>query len=528
MDKNMNLKTIKLINILNIIIWLFIFVFITYKFRYLSVIHDDVCDIIVFYNEHPHGRIVMDFIISLFVKFIPEFFHIHYQDFAIVSEAGLKAFFIATLSYLSAIAYNRFYKKNMPFPYMVPVFSVLSFLFFLSVLHKYEFFWSFENNQYHTGYFSCVILYLLFWYKLFDFYRCKSGYTKKNIILLLLLSMIAQTSNEELNIVLIFILFCVLLETIIKYCRQNNADKIYYLSRLKVILTIIIVMVSMSLLLYMQKATADLFENYIDSSLTFRINLITISHFVYEIFHKIIIPNILILIPLLFNIIYIFINKTEENIYPLKYVIYTLFGFSFFVAGTLFLPQNCYIVTDDVIYSFWFCARTLLVSMIICLFVILLFTSGVVISNEKSKRRKNIIICLILTCIISYIMLYIKSFSEDSADIKIRKETLYKYDKMSVFYFNQNKTAILPNGWEIQMFMYEGEKDSVDLPYVDPNKIFYEDDSTYLFYIHYVYKVDVSPGVRFVPTEQAMEAYYKNGGTLTEEELKELRFSRIK
>ena len=151
----------------------------------------------------------------------------------------------------------------------------------------------------------------------------------------------------------------------------------------------------------------------------------------------------------------------------------------------------------------------------------MLFISGYLFSYEK-----NIIKIIFLIVILHYSFLYIANYKTVYIQNlkKEQKEKLYISDKISVFYLSQNKSAIIPYDTDItQMIaLYDPELKIKKITQTSKNQ-------AYLYYISQVYNINIAKGfdIILVPREQAIKTFFKNGGVITEEELKNIKFSNI-
>ena len=99
-------------------------------------------------------------------------------------------------------------------------------------------------------------------------------------------------------------------------------------------------------------------------------------------------------------------------------------------------------------------------------------------------------------------------------------------DKISLFYLKRGKTIVLPK----EQFFYI-------IPEIHPDElmsnkqiykqIYDKERARYLIYLERNYKVNVSSNITFLPYKDAMQKYKKLGGNFSEEELKNLKFSRL-
>lgn len=521
-DKN------KIIKLLNIIIWFVIFGYLIYKLRYACVIHDDIEDILLRTFYFIHGRFFTEFIETIFIKIIPEHLNIHYNDFAIISESGLKSFTFALLAYFCSLSFIIFKNKNTNFILIIPILFILMPFLLYSIMVKYDFVWTFLNSQYYFGYVGGFLLFLIFWYKLFDFYKSDNLISTRQFILLLILAIIAQTSNEQLNLVLIILLFLLIIEHLILIKKSDENNRKLYFNHLKILIILFFTMTIMSLIIYTKNVNADLYNMYIynGNGINFKISAVTFNHFIFELKRMIFYKNIYVLLPLILNILFMLRNNNQEIKKVLKYTLYTMIGFTIFVVGTIILPADSYAVQEEVVYPFWFCAETMIVPFSFSIVIFYIFTSSVLIQIQKNEFSKYILCIFMILFLLINTVKYIKPFDDKSiGGVEYMRTMLYKMEKMSVFYFKQNKTAILPN--DLPVFVHD-DYSLESLKNINEDTILY--NSTYEKYLRLVYR-DLIPenlGIRFVDNEKAFLEYKKQGGNFTSDELKKQKFSQIR
>lgn len=96
---------------------------------------------------------------------------------------------------------------------------------------------------------------------------------------------------------------------------------------------------------------------------------------------------------------------------------------------------------------------------------------------------------------------------------------------MSVFWFSQGKTAIVP----VDNLNTIVPVIKWFFPDTYRGIVFYKNRCyPYFSYLEKSYGVNTNPGMTFLLYDEALDIFEQNGGVLTEEELNDLKFSRIK
>jgi hypothetical protein len=226
-------------------------------------------------------------------------------------------------------------------------------------------------------------------------------------------------------------------------------------------------------------------------------------------------------------LIILFVFKKEDkflNLKILKFIVFSILSFFvFYFLLYLCGKTNPYQIGYN---DYWIYNPPLLFSFKIYLYVLVLALLSYVLTIEN-RRILKCSVCIIF-CL--YLCVNIFKYGRNIEFWNIEnKQTIYMTDKIAVFYLKQGKTAIVPVDdihvivpvlkWffpeEITNNTYRG-------------KVFYKDKCwPYFLYLSKVYNVDTTPGMMFLPTEEALEEFRKNGGVLTNLEMQKLKFSII-
>lgn len=506
------MNKIKYLNI-SIIILLFIITMCFLKFPFIA--NDDMYMFFPYNFDFCHFRVINELIMALFHVWLPIFLNINPQDFAIISQSLLRAIlYIAMICYMSK-SYNCYKEK----PILYTVMLCVTFYTLYAMMLQDDFTFSFDINEFFMGYVSPnIIIFLAFWYRLKTFYFEEESMCRRNIIIIFILFVLTLMTNEEQYIASIFLLIFILTEFLYKYRKEKNnitKNKIFYLLSL-----IIFFSVAVFYMLIIHPAVKNLwneYELYINLHITFD----TLKKFIYSYAKNIIWNNIYIIIPIIINIILLHINKIKYQ-KELRYIIYTLIGFTVFQIATITLPLNCYCTYGNI--KFWYLHKGLLFTYRAFLYFILMYITGYTYHFLNNKIKvKNIPIIIFLVSVILYNTSI--EFRYTTCFWKEARKNLYIAEKLSLYYIKQNKTAILPNNLipiEIVQGVYPW--DMRDKPEIYTKTY---TDTPYHRYLKLVYGVETTKGMTFLPNEEAIRIYKENGGKLTDEELEKLDFRNI-
>lgn len=103
---------------------------------------------------------------------------------------------------------------------------------------------------------------------------------------------------------------------------------------------------------------------------------------------------------------------------------------------------------------------------------------------------------------------------------------MYLNDKMTMFYLKQGKTVVWPKEQFVYIIPYISPDDLAEKPELY-SKIYSKEEASYLIYVEQNYKIKAENGITFKPYDEALKEYEKAGGTFSDEELKELKFSNL-
>lgn len=507
MYKNLSAK------ILNFFVLFIIFIILFSNMKYSIIGNDDMLDYLLNKNIIYHCRLITYLLQVFFISLLPNWLSIHVQDFAIVSQAFLKSIIIVFLLNTMSISFSQFQKKDFTLPFI----NIFLFFLFFSFISKLKFFFGIDTSAFFYGYIFPIPFFLLFWYKIVEIYVKEKAPTKKDLLTICFLIIILLTSNEEYQFVsFLMILFLFLGKKIHK----------------KTILIILIsIFLSFLIIFPFHNGFYEILKGY-NISLCFDFSYYEISKFFYVFYNKLFYTVLFLWIPIFIGCICLYCDKNNKqtNLKILKLISVTIIGFLSFFCLLYFLGDTFSYENYDEYYLFpryWILHPGILLCFYCFLINVNLFILGYMFFKKIYKHFTVTTSIFIVGC---FIFLIRYSTPISISDISNR-QTLYIMEKLSVFYLQQGKTAILPaeNADSIlpayNNHMPKELEDKSGKAY--ENKIY--KNYTFLKYIYYVYKLDISPGMMFIPgnREKALDIFKANGGTLTNEELETLKFSNI-
>lgn len=551
---------------------LFVFICAYFLFQVLEnpvILFDDVWDYIVSDFNFYHGRIISELIGVSIIKLIPNMLHINVQDFAIISEniAKIVLYSLAPLfltNYVLIMKVNEnilwgpIYLFIFSFLYVLPHSSAGGSLMFSTLM-----------------FFCCYILPLPFFVllvsKVYDYYVFNIELTKKDCVLLVLLSIFVMQANEMVGCITFVIILCIYFEHVIKNIKlEKNNKKSFKL------FPVLVSMIVANIIVYSSKGFKMMFRDYYDSHHVI-FSLDNFVNYAKICVDKIIFENWYIVIPLLIALAIVASLKNKEKYNIFKFIIYSFLGIIILSLALYCMGPKChYAVGNEENYApYWVLYAPVAIVVQVCLFEFVLFL--IVYLFNKNKKILSIFLSVLLFSSCVYFMFDYKDLVNQKVYSEGQRQRQYLIDKMMVFYSKKNQIAILPKDNLIanysitesnQMMPYEvllgvdnnkvyseqleyrrGKPFSVlkfpktyyvnifspDFPYVEnqtePYMRFVDKASYFnlpIFpYIKEIYKIKVTDFITFRSEEEAISLFIENGGKLTEEELVELKFSKI-
>lgn len=453
-------------------------------------------------------QVLTDSLAFLLINKLPVSLGINIQDFAIVSEGVYKAVLFVILSFLIASAFFKFQKKNL----FMPILIGLVFFSVMAILTKYALFEYFTTVFTYNEVIVPFIFFFLFIFYIFNFYVSEKSLQKKDFFILILFSLLLSTGNYVtffVPFIFMFILFFDLLLT-------NVKDKRFiYISLISMF------MISRHIIMFFRDS---FFNNIFQLNTDF--SLFQIQDFLHYFLDIVIIDNLISWFFLITGVSLLFMLKDDKklNCKFAKFVSYFFVSYIFFLLLTFFLKPNCLLFyLPDHRFGYWFMDSILLLGLNICLLLMIFFVWGYLLFKEI----KFLTIFVSFSVVFGfYIHMYFKPIHWIDI-VQDNKKFVYVMDKISLFYLKQGKTAILPYSKKQEiLIMVPNIYDKTPKKYLYKNYTL--DASFYLGYLKKHYKVNVTPGFIFKPQKEAMEEFKANGGKITQQELKELKFSNIK
>ena len=107
------------------------------------------------------------------------------------------------------------------------------------------------------------------------------------------------------------------------------------------------------------------------------------------------------------------------------------------------------------------------------------------------------------------------------------KKYIYATEKITLFYLEKNKTAILPFSYKQKLILIGKSSNLKDNKQM-LNKKYTIDSSFYLQFLKEYYKIDTTPGIIFKQPKEALKEFQEAGGKISKKEVKELKFYKIR
>lgn len=499
------------------------FAYVFFQLRYSVISNDDMEDFICYDLTFYHGRYFTTLFQYLVIKVIPDFLKINYQEFALISQAFLKSLFlIFTTSTISNTI--TFFQKQKNYCILCITYIVIFFLFF-SLLYNLQFIFGIEISEFFYGYIFPIPFFVIFLNMTFKYFYLRTKISDKNLVIYLLLLLFIISSNEEYGISAVLILSIIFIKELLLGRKSKLQD----------LLICICVMIGSMICFYSDDGFQQVVSSY-ELSIINSFSLECIRNFLIAVYDRLIL-NISFLWIILILTIFIYIDKARikksnriKSIFSYIKIIniaFISFFFGLFLLGETFPYENYKYY--HLLPHYWILHPGLL----ICYYSIVITNILFIISYKQRKlkeyNKKSLIILFILYLIIG-IKFVEENFEITSFSDYKRKEILYIADKLSVFYFSRNKTAVLPReNIELILPIYQNSmpkdlEDKTGNAY--KGKIY--NDILYFKYLKNNYKVDTSAGCMFTDMKTALENYKEEGGVIKENELNKLNFKNIK
>ena len=103
---------------------------------------------------------------------------------------------------------------------------------------------------------------------------------------------------------------------------------------------------------------------------------------------------------------------------------------------------------------------------------------------------------------------------------------MYINDKLALFYLKRGEVAVIPKEQAVFLIPDIPPIDLMDKPELY-KQIYNKERARYLIYLEENYGINASPGITFLPYVEAMNKYKESGGTFSNNECNEIKFSRL-
>ena len=488
------------------------------------------------YEIHGGGYLCL-FLTKLLNFSLPNLLRIHPMDFNSTHVGIFKGLVYITI-FLMISGYTTFWVKSKKILFT-------SFLF-LSAYYLYAFYMTtptfFNLNYTFFRYIVPIIFFSIF----LDFIVKNSlgkikKVSKKYLFSLLLCCYILETSVEILIYVSVSLLGLIwIYNKIFEFIYKNNEKlKKIYIYNLDRNFYIIIIFFYINMIIYhcsygyVKTLKQRNFEN-------FYLPLSDVRDFFIQYWNEYVIDVIGIWIAFIVFMILAFYFAHKRN--EIKIAV-----LPFFLQFSIVLVYCSLVICGRTHYEtneFWLSSTSLKNLYYILIIYGLYMYIGYVIKNIRHniptiKDKKRFIngICIFISAIIitsvsifsKEIINSIKNYVVDSYNLTVIRTRLYEAEKMLRFYYLRGETPYIPSEFNVM-----NESDDVPSAYVWKNE--FEDYKKYpckikatfseLYYAR-VYRDYESPKKGFCFTNDAMDRFTQAGGTFSEKELKELKFSRL-
>lgn len=509
------LNKVNLVSLLNILVLFILILVLMQKFQYAVIANDDMLDYFINNFKFFHGRFIESAIQSVIIGIIPLKFNLNIQNFSAYTQSLIKSVLIAFMSYALILPFYKFNKKNI---YM-PIGIIFTFTVFFLYVIKLQFVFGIDVSAFFFGYIMPIPFFSLLWLYLFDFF-VQNNISKKRLFYTSLFTLIVSSFNEMYNSVLFIIILLLLIFSLKKKSR----------TLIKGFFILISIITAMGIIVITNSGFNEVVKGY-NLNFVLHLSSIEISRFIYVYLVKLVKDCFILWLPIIIFYITCFtkFKKEEEANKILIYISISLAGFLLFYTFFYFLGETfSYMNYEPYNHfpKFWILHPGLLTIYYMFLLMLDVFIAGYIFNRIQFKTKKFIQIC-ICTFII---LLSIITINSVNIAPKFIRETLYKLDKYSVFYFKQGQTAVLSDKnveYILPLYTNHMPKDLEDKTgNAYKNKIY--KDYPYLEYLKKMYKVDTSKGMTFKSEDDARLEFINNGGILSDDELKRLDFSVIK
>lgn len=504
----MHLKINKLSNICFILLFAFVFLFhivlMIYINKYKCFWGDDYFFCRYFLGEklytslsfeYGHGGGYIGLFLSKFLSFgLPSMLNLHPNDYLSYFVGIFEGIFTALLPIL-ILDFSIIYKKS----------KCLYLLFYLLISASIIHFMIGSNTFFITynwfRYIFSFVFFSIFWNYIYKILLTKDIEIKKiSIILATICGYIIGTSSEILFFLSAFMTVCIVLLKICKF-PMNRLDIKFYLPVCSLYIAIICFISSWG---FKQVAIDRGMQNI---NLSWHV----IKEFTQTYFQFYVVDCIWLWVVLIFLVtstLIISIKKkidTKKIIFPLIMII----GIMLVIYSLVLCGKTYNETTRD---RFW-----LYHSNIQCMFKILLLYPIIIYCNLIIKTIKNKYIPIALIVIINFFILFNLKKEIDNFDMDFLsniKKVQYQYNKIIRFYNLKEQTAKIPKSMVYSSGFWELDEENTKGIEISSMDKIYHDNKTSTY--------------DFIVTDDNLQDLYKDGIKFSNEELEELKFSRLK
>ena len=519
-----------------ILLFLFVILFSVYLGHNFAIFEDDLVYSTYYKSEKifnclnfnfGHGGGYLGYFLSKFLSFgLPNLLSIHPCDFT-VFHLVIKGFFTIITLLLIAKFSTFFYRSK---PIFISVFSFLIFYYFF-YLCKLETLIAGVSYNYYRYSFSLIFFSVVVYFIFENLIKNKKITRFKSIFFILLCAFIAGTSSEIIFITLILFSILILLYQLIIFFISSFKKSTEFLNLYKfnISKSFILIFLVLSFAVFSFVSSSGFKEVAISRGLS----------------------NIFITKDLLINFInqYIQLYFFDEIVYWILFIILfivdVVIAYKKLEIKKLILPLLLQISILGAVFSLIFCKETyytggfwlvhnhirFIFSMLI-LYPLLMLLSYLIKSlilkccNSLDKKKIiNHITLIVMVLSVSFAGLLIETINGNEyrnfyKKIENFKIFHYKLEKVFRFYYLKKEVPYLP-GYINYRDIYRFKKPTGEFCFIDRYNNFLQ------AYYANIYKDDNVYNLLYCVSDKAFEKFYENGGAFTEEELKNIKFSRL-
>ncbi|MCR5261641.1 MAG: hypothetical protein K6C94_07355 [Candidatus Gastranaerophilales bacterium] len=521
--KGQNSKTIFSLSLL-IVTFIALFIFLI-KINSQAVFFLDDMNIVfvspynwdVFWRVPDHGSYTAYFPNKIIGFYLARFFKLHPQDFLLNCGIYVKSLLFLLIPFFSALFCAKKHIKK-------PVFCLIFVFLFILIFNSLRF--SLVELAMSTAFYRFTFPILLWTVFLFYFYGYSSNNLKpdkKFLIISGILGFLLGNSSELLAAIT-FLVFLVMFLSEICFNPQKNLSEILKNPENKIYIPLIFVFLGFIMLISNEGFLLQLVIKHDRfPNVTVLNTLPKIFIFLKEYLIFVVWKHILPLLTIFASVFYLLRHKKEESFKPVVFVNAMTFGilaayFLMFFAGQTHYDGDFWIVHNDLQFILHCCL------LIIATVAVGLVADNIGLFEEQNQSSKSVkvLLGLVLISVVinanSFAKLSDKYYEKTSS---IRQK-MYLYDKMTLFYWNKGERAILPYDFDFSNILGYMAFDKTIR-----NFSFDEDDEMHKCYMETNYPKVKYHGYLFTEPKTAFEEFKKNGGKISKQEMRDIKFQRL-